>query len=690
MFFARKVIRAIFLPRLILVIGFFSPVLAAESQPATYPEIRKIRLPLLGDLIRSAAIPARRTYPVNNRINPCVNFYEYACSNVMNSFKLREDRSRHVFSFSDARERLLEFKKKYFVSLAKKTPQSPMEEEVQSYYLACMNQESRKREERALVAKVKQTLAKITTREGFTQMLAENISSSSNLSFISFAAGIPNLDRPAYHDLFFDIDLMSLPERSYYANPELVQDLKRLMAQFFIAIGDPSPKQSAAVVINFEQELASHYPTPPVIREHIFTRSKISRDKLIHNYPQLKLNKFLVRIPQHVVIRDIIGNASMEFLHKKLQTAPLEELKAIFLYFQLEPLLDDGYPVFFNQKFEFAKKYFGGPNKRADRQERCTKLVMSDFDQEVDFILLPKIFPDFPKEKFVKSIERIRASLIDQLENNSWLKSSTKKAALRKIKNAKLVLVSPNNEEEWNFNPRANYKVDAPIANSHQLRQLLINKQLQELQGPINPNRWDIAPLTVNAYYNPSYNRVVFPIGILQYPFYDPSEPDEVNLGAIGAVIAHELGHAIDNHGNNFNADGVLKPWMSQKDQAIFKKKSGYLITQFNQIGHNGEFTLSENIADLVGVTTAYQAAFPKRANCSQALQQQFFLQYARVWCGVERAGVTESRLKTDPHALERARINEQFKHQIGFKAAYSCKPTDPMVIPENEMVKVW
>jgi putative endopeptidase len=352
--------------------------------------------------------------------------------------------------------------------------------------------------------------------------------------------------------------------------------------------------------------------------------------------------------------------------------------------------MDDAYPDFFSKKFEFNKKYFGGPNKRPNRQERCTMAVMRSFNKEVDFILLPKTFPNFPKEKFIKSIEKIRSALLQQLNENTWLGASTKQEAIRKIKNANLLLVSPNNEKEWNFNPRATYATNTPIANSHKLAKLLMDKALRDLSGPININRWQVGPLTVNAYYNPSYNQILFPVGILQYPFYDPNEPEEVNLGAIGSVIGHELGHAIDNHGGGFNADGVLKQWILPKDKKIFNEKTKHLITQFNKIGHSGEFTLRENIGDLVGLSAAYKAAFPDSSNNNQELKKRFFLQLARLRCETQREEFAKLRLKTDPHPLGYARANEQIKHQIGFKEAYSCKPNDPMVIPEKEIVKVW
>jgi putative endopeptidase len=281
-------------------------------------------------------------------------------------------------------------------------------------------------------------------------------------------------------------------------------------------------------------------------------------------------------------------------------------------------------------------------------------------------------------------------ALVDQLSENTWLSKDAKQEAMRKIKTAKLALVSPNNEEEWNFNPRADYSTDSPIANILKLRKLLMDKHLNELNGPININRWHMGPLTVNANYDPSHNRFEFPVGILQYPYYDANEPEEVNLAAIGAVIGHELGHAIDDHGSGFNADGILRSWMLDEDKKTFDEKSRPLVEQFNKIGHNGKFTLGENIGDLVGLRTVYRAAFSKENDNSQELKKRFFLQFARFLCEVQREKFAEFRLKVDPHSLGYARANEQIKQQEGFKEAYNCKPGDPMVLPKNEIVNIW
>ena len=350
-FTRKKIVSLLLRGTLIFVISIFSWLVYAENNaPLQVSRVTK-----------SSAIPDKREYPVDNSINPCVNFYDYACNSVINSFELREDRSRHVFAFDDTEERLLEAKKEYFSTLAKKTSKSgivekindcfdwfkepalevKIEKEIKNYYLACMNKESREKEEKAFVKQAKDRLEKVTTREEFISMVAENITNPAQLSFIGFNATEPNLDRPAYNDLIFDTYLMSLPEKSYYENKELTTDLKALIEQFFIIIGDKSPKQTANLVFDFEKELAQNYPTPPVVQERLYSRTEISREELIKNYPCLKLEKFLSHIPKHVVIRNIIGNNTMEFLNKKLETASLEELKSVFLYFQLKSIMDD-------------------------------------------------------------------------------------------------------------------------------------------------------------------------------------------------------------------------------------------------------------------------------------------------------------------------------------------------------------
>jgi putative endopeptidase len=299
------------------------------------------------------------------------------------------------------------------------------------------------------------------------------------------------------------------------------------------------------------------------------------------------------------------------------------------------------------------------------------------------------MFPDFPEEKFIELAEKVRGSIIQGVKDNEWLSKEGKEGAIKKLQSARLQLVKPRNDEEWYFNPVVTYTSDQPIENSRRLNLALTERMYRELGTKRNKDRWWMGPLTVNAYYSPSDNKFVMPIGILQYPFYDPKLPETINLGAVGAVIGHELGHGIDDKGAMFDYQGRLKQWMSDSDLQSFKNAGAKFISQFDKIGHNGKLTLGENIGDWTGLTFAYRAAFPDDKG-DRETKQKFFLQYARLWCEVVRPKMKERMLKTNPHPIGKARVNEQVIHQGGFAEAFQCKKGDPMYLPEAERIKVW
>ncbi len=239
----------------------------------------------------------------------------------------------------------------------------------------------------------------------------------------------------------------------------------------------------------------------------------------------------------------------------------------------------------------------------------------------------------------------------------------------------------------------AKYNPKKYIHNQDLLSENLTKREFDRLGKPVDKTIWYTGPLTVNAYYSPTSNKFVMPAGILQYPFYDPQLPEWVNLGAVGAVVGHELGHGVDDQGSKYDENGKVRQWMTSKDVQMFKKRGEKMIAQFKAAGHNGELTLGENIGDLVGVTFALNAAkkvMPVDPVGRQQAMKGFFLQWARAWCGVMRPKQIEMRLKTDPHALVWERVNQQMKHQPDFHQVYSCKAGDKLFLPKEEQITIW
>ncbi len=643
----------------------------------------------------SSEIPERREFPINEAINPCDNFYEYACSKVDSSFKLRDDRSSHTFSFSDSHERLLNKKKAYLKEIAaaqkageKDKKLSDRSETLATVYNACMDPAARKTEEEARVKKELADLGAIKTREEFQQYLQKQ-DKAGQFTFVGYDS-VVNLDNPELNDFTILANMKTLPERSYYTTPAVVKDYEKIVELFFTTIGKDAKtaKKDAAAVVKLETAFAKVDPLPAEMRDLYTKRTSITKDKLVKTYPHLLLAPVVARVPDNTLIRHTIPK-SYAFVDKQLASANLDDLKAIYLFESLNGLMDDAYPDFFKASFAFENKHLGGPDKRPERDERCTMMVMNRFEKEIDAEVLPLVFPNFPEEKFVALAEQVRKSIIDGVKTNDWLSKQGRDGAVEKISKAKLLLVKPKTEDEWYFNPKLSYSATQPIENAEKLGLAIQDRMFEELKTKRNRNRWYMGPLTINAYYSPEDNQFVMPVGILQYPFYDPNLPLVTNLGAVGAVIGHELGHGIDDQGAQMDAEGKLRQWMTDQDVKNFKARGAKFIGQFNKAGHDGKLTLGENIGDLTGVTFAYRAAFPDGKG-SVDDKKKFFLQYARVWCTVERPKYAEQQLKTDPHSLPTARVNEQMKDQPAFAEAYQCKKTDKMVLDPKDIVHIW
>ncbi len=636
--------------------------------------------------LQSSRIPERRDFPVNPATDPCNDFYEYACSAVIKGFDLPADRSVYTFAFQDSAERILDAKKQFLAGLVENGGEPPRQTALKNFYQACMNQEASAGEERKNVARILAAINSIRSHAEFQDYIQRQIDQGAH-SFIGFAT-LPSLTDSERLDVLFGPKVTSLPEQSFYLRPEILTDLARLIEAVFTTAALDNPKQRADRVVEFEKKVKLSEPTPVKLRELRISPTIVDRDRFLADYPALGMSRVVQRMPRDTGIRHWFPE-TFELLNGALQSAPLDALKSLYLFHELSRYMDDAYPEIFRLQFDFRKKYLGGPDVRPDRQERCTRRVMNSLGRELDAELLPVLFPDFPEQNIIKMAERIREVLLRSIDSNDWLSKDARRVARQKLAAAKLYLVKPHSDKEWDFNPVLEYSDKAPHQNELRLAKALKDKMIDELYEPRNREKWASPPLTVNAYFSPSDNKFVLFQGILQSPFFDPKANATVNLGSGGMIIAHELGHAIDDQGSRFDADGNTVAWMSATDLQQFHARGNGLVEQFDRAGYNGKLELGENMADLVGLSIAYRAAFPG-GNGGVADKREFFLQFARNWCTVIRPSALELLIKTNPHAPGKGRVNEQVKHQPGFEEAFACTADDPMVLPADRRIKIW
>ncbi len=639
----------------------------------------------------SSAIPEKREFPLSATVNACQDFHEYVCGSVEKSFKLRDDRSSHTFAFDDSDERILEKKKDFFKNIQNEKKFSPRSQQLKDYYMACMNEKNSATEEKYLVKKLVGEMAAMKSIENFIDANLANLTNE-KWSVISYDI-MPNIDNSDIYDMTFDVNLMGLPEHTYYDNKDLVEDYQKLIADFLNTL---YPKESpddhlkrAVAIVDFEKRFKEVYPFPAEFRQRYTQPRKINRADFLKNNKLLKLESFFkVHIPETTLMRDFIPE-SFDFLQKELKSENLQVLKDMYAYRNAREFMDDAYPELFKKRWAFRHKFLGGPLTRSVRQERCTMAVMGSFNRELDIEMLPRLFPDFPKDKMEMTAAKIRQSILDGIQKNTWLSAQSKAGAVEKIQTAKLQLVQPLTDREWDFKPVQKMSSSQPYENAKKLAAAGHQRAFKRLTEGVNKEAWGMGPLTVNAYYSPDKNKFVMPIGILQFPFFVADGDLIENLGAVGTVIGHELGHGIDDEGSKFDSTGKLRQWMSDEDIQKFQERGKKLMDQFNKVGHNGALTQGENVADLVGLTFAYKAAFPKGVGEIKD-KQKFFVSYGRLWCNVMREKAKEMQLKTDPHSLGFARINEQVKHQPGFQQAFACKKSDALYLNENDQIKIW
>ncbi len=639
---------------------------------------------------QSSEIPLKREFPLNAKEKPCNDFHKYVCSNVEASFKLREDRSLHDFAFSDSSERILEAKKAFFANIDKEKNLSKRESQVKSFYEACMNEKTGIEQEIQATKKLVDSLAAVQSMDDFFSLNISKLWAGEPSIFSPFTNS--NKEDPNRYDVGVLTKLMNLPQYSYYDNKDLMAEYRKLVLSYFRIVEPKTTKSELEkrvdAMIDFEKKFVQIYPHPEEARKRWSEKREETQKDFSQKYSALQLQKILAKYPKSLMVSNPIPEA-LDFLVQNKSEKNLQAMKDFYLYSTGNAYFDDSQPAFFKQRFEFDKKYLGGPNTRPERTERCTKSVMRSFNRELDATLLPRLFPNFPEVKIRSVAAKIKESMVNGLKKNTWLSKASKEKAILKIKTAKLYLVKPQNAKEWDFLPIKTYSNANKIENEMIHAKASLEKEVENAKHPVNLAAWEMGPLTVNAYYEASANKFVLPIGILQYPFF-MAEGDLIeNLGAVGTVFGHELGHGIDDQGAKYDEKGRLANWMSETDLTEFQHRGKRLEEYFDRAGHNGSLTLGENIADLVGSTFSYQAAFPYGKGSIED-KQRYFVAYARLWCYKARPKAEELQVKTNPHSLGWARINEQVKHQPGFQEAFSCKAGDPMYLDPKDQVTIW
>jgi putative endopeptidase len=351
------------------------------------------------------------------------------------------------------------------------------------------------------------------------------------------------------------------------------------------------------------------------------------------------------------------------------------------------------------QNFEFYSKTLRGVEQPLPRWKRAVANVNANLGEVVGKVYVARHFPPQAKEQMLELVSNLIKAYEISIKELDWMSDETKTQALDKLSKFTPKIGYPDSWEDYSS---LEIEADDLVGNMQRSNLFVYEKNLARQGGPVDRSEWGMTPQTVNAYYNPPLNEIVFPAAILQPPFFDLTADDAVNYGSIGAVIGHEIGHGFDDSGSTFDGDGVLRNWWAEQDKAEFEKRTAKLIEQysafkpFDDLSVNGEFTLGENIGDLGGLSIAllaYKLSLDgKEAPVMDGFtgEQRVFLGYAQGWLGKSRDEALREQINTDPHSPRQYRVNGVVRNIPEFYEAFEIAATDALYLPPEERVKIW
>ncbi len=500
---------------------------------------------------------------------------------------------------------------------------------------------------------------------------------------------------------------LGMPGREYYFDKDertaKIRDAyKQYIPKMLMLMGDDSitAEKEATEIYKLESTLAGASMTRVEMRDPYKLYNKFNTDGIGKLTPGINWKTVLANLKVKGEDSMIIGQpAFFAEVAKQFRATSIDSWKK-YLKFQL---VNDMAPYlgisFDTTRFGFYGKVMRGQKVQKPRWKRILQVVDGSEGELLGQLYVDKYFKPEAKKRMLEMVDNLQQTYAERIDKLDWMSDSTKKKAHAKLNTFMKKIGYPDKWKDYSALTIVN---DNFVKNILATSQWEYNYQLNRLGKPVDRTEWGMTPPTVNAYYNPAFNEIVFPAGILQYPFFDEKADDAVNYGGIGAVIGHEMTHGFDDQGRLYSADGNLSNWWSPADSANFVKNANKMVDQFNKIivmdtfHANGALTEGENLADLGGLNIAYEAfKKTKQGKGNDKIDgftpdQRFFLSWAQVWRANTRPEELASRLKTDPHSPAELRCNVTPSNMEAWYKAFNIKPTDKSYRPENERVRVW
>lgn len=500
---------------------------------------------------------------------------------------------------------------------------------------------------------------------------------------------------------------LSLPDEAYYreerhekVRSELLSHIERMFALAKI----PDGPAHARRVVELESEIASHHWDTVKSRDAVltFNKKEFAEIQELAGHFDWRLWAEHAGIPSHALERVVIAQPDfIENLGEMLGRFEVEKWRSWLTWHLLSSSAPYLSSPFVKENFAFYGTTLTGIPVLKERWKRGVALVESALGEAVGEFYVAKHFPPTAKARMSELVANLIEAYRVSINDLTWMGAETKKKALEKLGKFTPKIGYP---DKWRDYSKLEIRRGDLIGNLARISKFRGDYEYNKVGKPVDKSEWLMTPQTVNAYYHPLMNEIVFPAAILQPPFFDQEADDAVNYGGIGAVIGHEIGHGFDDQGSRYDGDGNLKNWWSDEDRKEFENRTSNLIAQYNALAPeevpdtnvNGALTIGENIGDLGGATIAYKAYQIALAGKSAPIldgltgDQRFFIGYAQVWRGKLRPEAMKVRLATDPHSPGEFRCNQILKNLPQFHSAFEVKPGDALYMEPESRVAIW
>ena len=504
---------------------------------------------------------------------------------------------------------------------------------------------------------------------------------------------------------------LGLPDRDYYLkqddhSKQLLKQYQEHVAKMLQLAGDAPDKAAAEArtVLAVETQIAQSSRTRVELRDPQSNYHKMTVAQLRELTPDFSWDTYFrnVGFPD---IREVnVGQPEFfQALDKRLTTVPLDDWKIYLRWHLIHASAAELPEKFVGENFDFYGRTLTGAKELQPRWKRCVVSTDRNLGEALGQKYVAQAFPPAAKERARAMVENLVKALHTDLETLPWMSAPTRQQALAKLSAMTLKIGYP---DKWRDYSAYQVARGSYIENVERGSVFEFRRNLTEIGKPVDRTEWGMTPPTVNAYYSPEMNEIVFPAGILQPPFFDAKAEDALNYGGIGSVIGHEMTHGFDDEGRQYDAKGNLRDWWTPEDVKNFEARATCVEKQFDGFGvgddlhENGKLVLGESIADLGGITIAHmafeqaQAAKPAPQNAAKTggstPEQRFFLAWARIWSTVARPEYERMELTVDPHPLPRFRGNGPLQNMPAFASAFGCQAGDPMARPAGEQCKIW